>query len=377
MPKTFRFPWQAPETREVSVPSPTYADVPRAFTGNRRPDYVAGTNALGIAAVYRCASILTTLASSLNILAMRTGRPLINQPSLIRKPNLDEPRRVTIQTTIASMALYGECIWLTPRSSFSEQPAQITIPLLSDIHITQDSRRRPIYEDATHILKPYEFQHLKLFRIPGALHGLGPIQAARNVLQGAGDLEDFAGQWFGDNEVPEGMLTTDQHLSPVQAQTYATTWREQRGQNKTAVMGGGLKYTPLLLNPADALFVEVSKLRTVQVSFLFGVPATMLDAPSADSAVYANQTQKNQQLLDLTLRCYLDEVEDAWGEILPLGTSARFSTSELLRLDEKARAETNEILIRSGQRTADECRAIDGLDPLNAPAPTPLGAPVA
>jgi HK97 family phage portal protein len=355
------------ETREAAAP--TLTDIgPRAMSRGR-PDYASGTNALAVAAVYRCASILTTLASSLDIVAMRVGRPLINQPSLVRRPNLDEPRRVTIQTTVAAMALYGECVWLTPRSSFAETPAQITIPLLSDIHMTCDNRRRPVYEDTTHVLRPYEYQHLKLFRIPGALHGLGPIQAARMAVQGAGDLEEYAGQWFGENEIPEGILTTDQHLSQTQAQSTADMWREQRAQNKTAVMGNGVKYTPLLLNPADAMFVDVHKLRTVQVAMLMGVPATMLDAPSADSAVYANQSQKNQQLLDLTLRCYLGEIEGAWGELLPLGTTARFSTSELLRLNEKERAETNEILIRSGQRTANECRADDGLDPINAPAP--------
>jgi HK97 family phage portal protein len=327
-----------------------------------------------VAAVYRCASILTTLASSLTVEAVRVGKPVINQPPLVRRPNLEMPRRVFVQTTVSSLALYGECIWLTPRASASEQPSQITIPLLRDIHITADQKNRPIYEDATHVLRPYEFQHLKLFRIPGALHGLGPIQAARSAVQGAGDLEDYSGKWFNENEIPEGMLTTDQHLSATQAQTNADTWREQRGKNKTAVMGNGLKYTPLLLNPADAMFVEVHKLRTVQVAMLMGVPATMLDAPSADSAVYANQSQKNQQLLDLTLRCYLGEVEGAWGEILPLGTTARFTTDELLRLNEKERAEADEIQIRSGTRTAAECRMRDGLEAV--PEIYPTTAPI-
>jgi HK97 family phage portal protein len=354
-----------PVTRDAA--SPTYQDIPRGYALHSPPVSVA--ESLSLASVYRCVSILATLASSLDIYAVRGGKPVAVQPPLIRKPNINSPRRVTLFETVASLALYGEAFWLLQRDSYLETPINIAVLNPIQVTISRDDNWNTVYEIATpngelKKLAPYQIHHLKLLRIPGYLHGVGPIQSARSTIRGSVDLETYAGSWWNINDIPEGILRTDQEIGPDQAKKAAQEWSNARRERRTAVMGKGLDYSPLLLSPKDALWLEGSQYNTIQVARMFGVPATLLDAPSGDTATYANQTQKNQALLDQTLRQYLDEIEDSFGEILPLGTLARFNTDELLRLNEKERAETDAILIQSGQRTINELRVRDGLDPL-------------
>lgn len=331
---------------------------------------VSVDQALALGAVYRCASILATLASGLHIEAVRAGRPLVNQPPLIRKPNLDEPRRVTIQTTVTSMALYGEAIWYVPRASATETPPQIIVLHPAEVSVELDPQTGEVVYQRLHRdgswrpFPAYQRQHLKLFRAPGALRGLGPIQSAQANLRGALDLELFAGRWWRDSEVPTGVLSTDQALNRELADQYRDRWTQAQEERRTAVLGSGLKYEPLTLSPKDALFIEVAQFNVVSIARMFGVPATLLDSPSGDSATYSNVQQKHQEILDLTLSAYLSEVETAWGELLPLGTFARFKSEELLRLNDSERFAMYKTAIESGVLTPDECRAREGLDPL-------------
>lgn len=355
-----------------SVAAPTHGDLPRAltYTSSRTPG-VSVNQAMGVGAVYRCIELLYTAGSSMDIQAVRRdGRALGTQPSVVRRPNQYESRRVTFGKTIASMAAYGECFYLLDRDDFGQIPAQIKVAPMSHITVKHDAwTDTTSYEIRTpdgriRELRPFEIHHLKLMSMPGFPHGLGPIQVARSSVQGALDLEDYAGNWFGQTEVPEGILSSPDDMGADKAKRYSEMWTQARANGRTAVLGNGLKYQPIMIDPVDAQFIENRKMSVVEIARMFGVPATMLDAPSGDSATYSNQRDKNQVLLDFGLRRYLDEIEDALSEFLPLGTLARFQTDSLLRLNPAEQANVDQILINTKQRTVNELRERDGLMPL-------------
>lgn len=370
-------PAESAETRGYAA-QPTHDDLPRAFahTGTRRASSVNVNEALGLTAVYRCVSLLSTLAGTLDLEAVRVNRPVALQPPIVRKPNIFSTRRDFIQETVTSMALFGESFWLLSRASPLQTPDNMEVLHPSQVNVRRDLSGRVVYDLAVNgkwrTLAPYELQHLKKLKIPGSLHGVGPLQSCQSAVRLGLDQEEFAGSWFGSTEVPEGVLTTDQPLTKEQAQQAAESWQEGRELRRTAVLGNGLTYATMSVSPRDALFVEASELSTLQICRLFGVPGTLLDVPG-DSNTYANQSQKNQALLDYGLRDYLDEIESAYSVLLPLGTSARFKTDELLALDESTRAATDAANIASGMRSAAELRERDGLDPL--PESAPVTAP--
>jgi HK97 family phage portal protein len=83
---------------------------------------------------------------------------------------------------------------------------------------------------------------------------------------------------------------------------------------------------------------------------------------------YSSNEQKYLEYLDGTLDSYLVQIEQgARIKWLSEGEQGdcffKFNRDSLLRMDAKGRAETNEILIRSGQRTPNEARSKDDYSP--------------
>jgi HK97 family phage portal protein len=328
--------------------------------------------ALTVPAVYRSVNTVATLVSSLTIDAVRNGQPLKSQPALVRKPNLDLSRRAFVYDTVMSLALYGEFFWFHPRTNILEVPTNVSVLAPADVQVYQDDKGSLRYRrntvDGWVDVPPLHITHEKLTRLPG-LRGKGPIQVAPTVIWGAIKLEEYVGTFWDENEVPEGILVTDQDISPQQAKAWSEAWTQARKDHRTAVMGRGLRYEVIQINPADALYTEASRLKTVQIAQLFGIPAAILDAPSGDSQTYANVQQRHQALRDYTLRSYLDPIEGAWGELLPTGTFARFRTDELLRMDELARATFYQSAVGQPWLLVDEARDREGLEPLNLETP--------
>src|SRR5699024_7486663 len=122
-------------------------------------------------------------------------------------------------------------------------------------------------------------------------------------------------------------------------------------------------YSPILLNPADAQFLENQQFTVTQIARLFGIPASlMLAVVEGGSQSYANVEQDWIAYIRFSLMSYLREIEEAFTKLLPNGQTARFNIETLLRADTKTRYEAHEIAIRAGFMKPEEVREIEGLD---------------
>jgi len=125
-----------------------------------------------------------------------------------------------------------------------------------------------------------------------------------------------------------------------------------------------LKFEQITMHPRDAQFLEVMEATDRDIANFFGIPAHMLNM---GKEAYNSNEQKYIEYLQGSLDSYLV----AWEEAARIKwlTSAeqsanyfKFQRDSLLRMTAKERAETNEILIRSAQRTPNETRGKDDLD---------------
>src|SRR5690606_31652595 len=251
--------------------------------------------------------------------------------------------------TVAALRLHGNAYWLKERG-----PDGTVINLTpldpARVHIHRHHRtRRPLFAyDGREDYTAYDIQHLALVRRTGQLYGLGPIQAARVELAGAADVRDYGAQWFAEDDVPSGVLSTDQPINRKQAADYKDVWKET-ADGGVRVIGSGLRYNPILLKPADAQWVEATRLSTVQIARLFGVPASlMLATIEGSSQTYANIEQAWIEFLRFSLMTDLREIEEALTACLPRTQTVRFNLETLLRSDTKSRYEAHEIAIRAG-----------------------------
>lgn len=328
------------------------------------------TGVLGLSAVYRAVSIIAGAVCQLSIDTYR-GDDQIQAPAWVRRPDIKTSRSAWLEQTTVSLAVHGNAYWRVIRDAPGDAPQALIALDPSEVTVEEVTGR---FSWRSLTLEPWQCQHLQLLRIPGRTYGLGPIQAARADLNGAMDVRDYGAQFLTAAGVPSGVLTSDQVLTPDQAAGYKTQWNERANRaDGVAVLGSGLRYTPLPLSPKDAQFIESRQYSTTEIARLFGIPAHLILAViEGTSTTYANMLEANTAFVQWTLTQYLREIEEAISTLLPRGQQARFNLDALLRASTKTRYEAHAIALGAGFLTIDEVRAIEGLAPLDQPQEAPI-----
>lgn len=341
-----------------------------------RPAAPLYSDARGLVAVYRALQILETSARQLTIDVWRGGRRLdrAQRASFLNRPDLALLSFGAFTAeTVSSMAQRGNAYWLIKRAGYEIVDVTILDPL--HVGVAANDRGIPAYSYKGKPVPLSDIRHLRLTHTPGELLGLSPLQACMATVQGALATQHYADNWTTAGGVPTGILTTDQPITAQQAKDY------KQHANKTlqyesgiAVMGNGLKYSPLKLTPAELQFIESRREDVVQVARMFGIPARLMLATIEGGAqTYANLESENQQFVRQTLMTYLAEIEDALTDLAPAGQTVRFNLDGFLRPDTLTRYQAHEIALRAGFLTPGEVREIEGLDPLEeTPAPVEI-----
>jgi HK97 family phage portal protein len=303
----------------------------------------------------------------LGIHVYRDDAEVTPTPLVIRQPDIKVTREVWMEQTINSLALAGNAYWLIGRNGRGET---INLEVLNpfEMMIQTDDYGTALYYVYRGITR-YELrdiQQLAMMRVPGNVYGLGPIQAAQKELLNARDTRDYASVWFTDSGIPNGVLKSDQMLSPDQASAAKDAWNLTAGaKNGVAVLGNGLTYQPMYLNPRDAMFLEAQAFNVQQIARLFGVPANMLLASvDGNSMTYSNMEQEQMGFVRYTLSQYIVEIESALSHLMTRGTMVKINVDSLLRSDTLTRYQAHQIAIASGWMTIDEVRAIEDMPTL-------------
>lgn len=364
----------------------TLADAPLGdYSANVQPPARTGSTtatvdrAMTLPAVYRSIMLTAGMASQLQIGVQRWGT-WIDTPSLIRQPDPWRPLDSWIERLVVGLATDGNGVLRIARGGGGQVAAlQVLNPFKCYFYRGKRNEKRLRYsgdpDGKTRDYGPDEFVHLWGLEVPGLTRGLGPIGHCRATLSGALDVRDYAADWFRSDDVPSGVLTTDQRLDDTSAKAYKAAWLNEAEDPKrlgpsVRVLGQGLKYEPIMLRPADAQWLEAQAFSVLDVARMFGLPGDyLLAAVEGSSLTYANLEMIDAQFLRTTLfPAYLRKIEGALSSVLPHGQTARFDTADLLRPDAKTRAEIDRIYLETNVIGPAEIRSREGWA---GPAPTP------
>lgn len=323
------------------------------------------TEALSLAMVYRAINIHVIASKQMPIHVYR-GDIEVPSPSFVAQPDVNNNRSAFIEQAIVSLATNGNCFWEIQRDT-AGRVMNLTVLNPNDVAIeanTAGKVTKYLYQDRE--LKPNTVKHLSLLRVPGQTRGLSPIAAAQKELRGAIDVRDYSASWFSKGGVPNGILKSDQVLSPDQAIAAKNAWNETAGAAQgVAVLGNGITYNPITLSPNDAQFIETQNFTVTQIARLFGVPASlMLAGVDGTSMTYTNIEQDWIAYVRFSLMSYLVEIEAAFTDLLPRGQRAKFNLDSLLRSDTLSRYQAHQIALTAGFMTIDEIRKLENLPPL-------------
>jgi HK97 family phage portal protein len=341
-----------------------------------RPVYDVSKQAVQISAVYRSVSILATSVSQMSGQVLR-GTKTVTKPAWLSQPDPTMSVEAFNELTVTSLAMNGNAFWRIYRNERGDVlMAKVLDPNTVEVALRDGVR---VYRHNQVELNANEIKHLELLRLPGQLRGVGPIQASRYSLEGMLALQGYQNEWFQGKGIPQGILKTEQPLNGSMADEYENRWNEklanaaQAGTTPIVVLGNGVDYKPIMINPKDAMYLDIAQFSVSEVGRLFGIPPHYLGSGiDGSSLTYSTAVDLDIAYLRYGLSQYLVEIESAISALLPRGTSYKFDTRSLLRTNDKLRFESYNLALTGGWLTIDEVRELEGLEPLPEPEPKPV-----
>lgn len=217
------------------------------------------------------------------------------------------------------------------------------------------------------LVEGFDLAVIEMQRLPGEPKGLGPFDAAAAVISGVSEANEWARDLFGHSAIPSGVLEVPGKLTKDEAKALREQWENQhQGGRATAVLSGGMSYSPTSLTPEQAQFISARGFGIQEVARLLGIPQHFLNAGqipgTSQSLTYTNIQSIFRELTQVTLYpTYLRRIEEAFSMFLPRGQSASFDLTDFVKADDGTRFTAWKTAIEAGILTVDEVRESEGL----------------
>lgn len=210
-------------------------------------------------------------------------------------------------------------------------------------------------------------------------YGLSPIESLILGISAALKSELFNLGMLTEGNIPEGFFSVPDTWQPNQIKEFQATF--DAAMSGDATMVNKLRFVPqgsyqATKKPEDMRYKELQEWLMKKTCMLFEIqPQELGFTDTVNKATGEVQFDIGQKTGLQPLANFLEEIFTDVIQIDMGHPELKFKFTGLDNEDEKAKAEVNEILIRSGQRTVDELRTDDNLKPLGVSKPFVIGSP--
>lgn len=248
---------------------------------------------------------------------------------------------------------------------FDMENVQVTKYLVDGYKYDADIRLITYVNDGQRerIFKPHEVIPILRDSNDG-ITGRGVLMAGEKTLQLALSEVEYSNNILKNGALPIGVLQTANKVSEIALKRLRAGWESLYGGSKnagkTVLLEEGIEYKPISLKPNDMQLVDSKKVTLADITRLFNIPESMLNA---DANKYASNEQNNLYFLQYTLAPIINAIESAFNRSLLLedeknkGYYFRFDVSEILRTTEKEKIESAAIALSKGIISLNETRA--------------------
>lgn len=302
-------------------------------------------------------------------------------PPLLEQPSPPETRMTTLSSAALDFLWNGNAVGIITSRDRQGTPTSAAFVEASQVYVRRvDERNYPLPIGSIEYLigdlsfTPPEVIHVKGPCAPGALRGMGVMEAHVSTLGLAADLQSTAGNLTGYG-VPTGLLKSENpDLTGPEAAALKRKWLDAQRTRTIAVLNATTSFEPLGWNPQEAQLVEARKFSLSEIELIFGLPVGWLGGQTS-SRTYSNIEQDAINLIKFTMLGHLTRFKEAFGALLPRGQFVEPSLDQLLQSDTLARYQayasgiTSGWLLKSEARARERLVAVDGIDDKPA-APT-------
>lgn len=239
------------------------------------------------------------------------------------------------------------------------------------------NRSKPVFDQDGYLWYEHRFSNHRVEYVPSVevLHllinpdetgfwGRGVVKYARETIGKQLGAHQLQARNYGKGMKSYAYIQTPGSLDKDGRNKIRDAYEEALEAYGLAVFDNKItKFEPIQMKLTDAQFLEQINATNEDIANFLGMPLHMLNM---GKQAYNSNDQKFGEYLQGTLDAYLVPFEQAarikWLPLEEQGRSYfRFIRESLLRMDPKARAEMNEVLLRSLQRTPNELREKDDL----------------
>lgn len=283
------------------------------------------------------------------------------------------------ETAGLHLALMNRSYCLIRRSyAFGRMPATIELQPLQPQQVTatrhDDWSITYAVTDANGEIKTYPASMILHLKGPSwsSIDGLDGIRLAREAIGLALATEEHGARQFSNGAILGGILSTDAVLTPDQSDSLRKSWEASqiglKNAYRTAVLWGGMKWTPRAQQNDQAQWIEVRRFQVAEVCRFFRVLPIMIGEADR-TATYASSEQMFLAHVVHTLGPWFARIEQRLN--LQLLTAAeraqgyfcRFTVAGLLRGSHKDRSEFYRTLYGIGALNPNEIRSYEDLNP--------------
>lgn len=325
--------------------------------------------ALRLAPVYAATRLLADTVASLPLQAYqdRGGvKTKIPSPTLFGDPTDFGTIVEWVQRVMTSLTLRGNAWGYVTEFDRDGYPSHIEWLHPDDVSLYGWNRslERPHWYWRGFHLEPERTVHIPGYVIPGEILGISPIQAYALTTETGILSQEFGRDWFRNGSVPSAVLETDHVVGQDDAKTLKSRFMIAASGREPVVLGAGVKYRAITVNPGEAQYLETIKATANQIAAIYGVPPERIGGVPGGNLTYATREQSAIDLATYSLRPYMVKLESTFNTLLPPGQSVKFNVDALTRADIDSRYNAHHLALSDGWMSKDEVRAIEDLPPL-------------
>lgn len=292
---------------------------------------------------------------------------------VLRKPNRFQTRQRFIENWIISKLIHGNAYVLKIRdrrnvvvAMYVLDPCRVTplVALDGTVYYRLGRDNLAVVAGDEPAVPASEIIHDRMNCLFHPLVGISPIFACGLAATQALKIQTNSAKFFENMSRPSGLLTAPAEISDITAERLKKTWETNySGENigKVAVLGDGLQYQAMTVNPLDAQMVEQLGLTGKQIAATFHVPGYKVgvEAPPAYNNIQALDIKYYGECLQPLTESVELCLDEGLGIDLPidgrqLGT--QFNLDDLLRMDEATLTTALKDQVGSGIAKPNEAR---------------------
>jgi HK97 family phage portal protein len=210
---------------------------------------------------------------------------------------------------------------------------------------------------------------VRAFTIPGRTRGVSVIRHFQMLIESGQDALAYGAGWYKSGGAPPGVFKNAEYeVEEEQSNVIRRKLVAVQRNREPLVLGRDWTYTPIVVPPDEAQFINAMQMNATQIAAIYGVPAHKVGgATSTGDMRYSNVESEQIGFIQDTLDPWLVRLEEALGEYLPAQQYMQFNRDARLRMTPETRWGVYRAARDIGGMNVDEIRKAEGLKPLPKP----------